>query len=58
MAMKLTTENVNILEAQILDELSYWENENKDAEKTLVYITGIHDMANAVRKAILELGGC
>lgn len=58
MAMKLTTENVNILEAQILDELSYWENENKDAEKTLVYIAGIHDMANAVRKAILELGGC
>lgn len=58
MAMKLTTENVNILETKMLDEISYWENESKDAEKTLVYIAGIHDMANAVRKAIRELGGC
>lgn len=57
MAMKLTTGNVNILEAKMLDELSYWENENKDAEKMLAYIAGIHDMANAVRKAIRELGG-
>ena len=58
MAIKLTTENVNILEAKILDEISYWESESKDAEKTLVYIAGVHDMANAVRKAIRELGGC
>jgi hypothetical protein len=58
MAMKLTTENVNFLEAKILDEISYWENESKDAEKTLVYIAGIHDMANAVRRMIRELGGC
>ena len=57
MAMKLTTENVNVLETKMLDEISYWENESKDAEKTLVYIAGIHDMANAVRKAIRELGG-
>lgn len=58
MAIKLTTENVNILEAKILDEISYWESESKDAEKLLVYIAGVHDMANAVRKAIRELGGC
>lgn len=57
MAMKLTTENVNCLESKMLDELSYWEPENKDAEKSLTYIAGIHDMANAVRKAIRELGG-
>lgn len=57
MAMKLTTENVNHLEAQMLDELGYWEFESKDAEKLLVYIAGMHDMANAVRKAIRELGG-
>lgn len=58
MAIKLTTENVNILEAKMLDELCYWEYESKDAEKLLVYIAGVHDMANAVRKAIRELGGC
>ena len=58
MAMKLTTENVNILERKMLDELAYWEHEGKDAEKALVYIAGIHDMANAVRTAIRELGGC
>ena len=58
MAMKLAVENVNFLEAKILDDLSFWEHENKDAEKLLVYIAGIHDMANAVRKAIRELGGC
>ena len=58
MAMRLTTENVNTLDSQIVDEVSDWEDENKDAEKTLVYIAGIHDMANAVRKAIRELGGC
>lgn len=58
MAMKLTTENVNHLEAEILDDLGFWEHESKDAEKLLVYIAGVHDMANAVRKAIRELGGC
>lgn len=57
MAMRLTTENINILETKMLDELDYWSFENKDAEKTLTYIAGIHDMANAVKKAIRELGG-
>ena len=58
MARKMTTENVNILESKMLDEISYWEIEGKDAEKTLAYIAGIHDMANAVRRAIKELRGC
>lgn len=58
MAMKLTTESVNILEAQMLDDIAYWEEQGIAAEKVLVYIAGIHDMANAVRKAIRELGGC
>ena len=58
MAMKLTTENVTYLESQMLDELGFWEHESKDAEKLLAYIAGIHDMSNAVRKAIRELGGC
>lgn len=41
----------------MLDEFDYWGETDKDAEKTLTYIAGIHDMANAVRKAIRELGG-
>jgi hypothetical protein len=57
MAMKLVTENVSIIENQILDELEYWTYEGKEAEKTCAYIAGVHDMANAVRKAIRELGG-
>jgi hypothetical protein len=57
MAMKLTTENVNIIESQMLDEVEYWMGDGKDAANTLTYIAGIHDMANAVRKAIRELGG-
>lgn len=57
MAMRLTTENVNILETRMLDEIAYWEDEGKSAEKVLTYIAGLHDMAEAVRKAIRELGG-
>ena len=57
MAMKLTTENVNILEVRMLDELGYWDHEDKEGGKLLAYIAGIHDTANAVRKAIRELGG-
>lgn len=58
MAMKLTTENVNHIESVMIDDLAFWEHEGKDAEKALVYLAGIRDMANAVRKAIFDLGGC
>ena len=57
MAMRLTRENVNILETRMIGEIAYWEGDGKDAEKTLAYIAGLHDMAEAVRKAIRELGG-
>lgn len=57
MAMRLESTNVHILENKILDELDFWGQECKEAEKTLCYIAGVHDMANAVIKAILELGG-
>ena len=46
-----------MIEHDILSELGYWENDGKDAEKTLTYIAGVHDMANAIIKAIKELGG-
>lgn len=57
MAMRLESTNVHIIESQILSELDYWGAENTEAEKTLAYIAGVHDMANAVIKAIRELGG-
>lgn len=56
--MGLTYEEVDIIETKMLDDLAYWEHEGKEAEKALVYLAGIHDMANAVRKAISDLGGC
>lgn len=55
--MGLESVNVHILESKLLDEAPFWEVDGKEAEKTLSYIAGIHDMANAVIKAILELGG-
>ena len=57
MATKLTTGNVNIIEQKILDDIDYWGSEAKDAEKSLVYIAGVRDMANEVRKVIRALGG-
>lgn len=57
MAMRLEIENVRYLEHQVLDNLDYWEPEDKTAEKTLTYIAGVVDMADAVMKAIKELGG-
>jgi len=57
MAMKLTAENVRIIEQQILDELEMWGREDKDAERVLHYIAGVHDMTNSVIRAIIEMGG-
>ena len=56
-ATKIGTENIRILLVQILNEMDYWCNEGKEAEKQLCYIAGATDMANAVIKAIKELGG-
>ena len=57
MAMKLTTENVRIVEKRILDGLDMWVAEDKEAEKLVHYICGVHDMANEIMRAIQELGG-
>lgn len=57
MAMKLTTENVRIIERKILDDLEMWGAEGKEAERLVQYICGVNDMANAVIRAIHELGG-
>jgi len=57
MEMRLEIENVRYLEHQILNGLEYWEPEDKTAEKMLTYISGVIDMADAVIKAIQELGG-
>lgn len=55
--MKLTTENVRIIEQNILDDLEMWGAEDKEAERLVQYICGIHDMTNAVIRAIQDLGG-
>ena len=57
MAMRLETENVRIVLSNILNDMSYWDFEGKEAEKQLCYIAGAVDMANAVMKVIVDLGG-
>lgn len=57
MAMRLETENVRFILCNMLNEMDYWGIDEKDAEKHLWYIAGVNDMANAVIKAIVELGG-
>lgn len=57
MAMRLESENVRIILANMLNDVDYWASEGKDAEKSLCYIAGMCDMADAVIRAIKELGG-
>lgn len=59
MAMKLTTENVRIILSEFIGECisDAFSPDGKEAEKQLCYIAGATDMANAVMKAIKELGG-
>ena len=57
MAMRLEKENVRIIMGKLLDDMFCFEPEGKEAEKTLCYYGGVIDMANAVMRAIDELGG-
>ena len=57
LAYKIETENVRIILSKMLDDMCYWDCEGKEAEKQLCYIAGMTDMANAIIKAIKELGG-
>ena len=57
MAMKLEKENVRIILSDIISDIEYWGVDGKEAEKTLCYIAGANDMANAVIRAIEDLGG-
>ena len=57
MAMRLEKANVMFILSKFLSEMSYWECEGKEAEKQLCYIAGAKDMADAVIKAIEDLGG-
>lgn len=53
--MKLERENVEDLERKIIDELDLWEADEKESLKLLAYISGVHDMANVVISAILDM---
>lgn len=55
--MKISAENVRIIEQNILTELEMWGAEDKLAEQLVHYIAGVHDMSTAVIEAIRELGG-
>lgn len=57
MAFRLSSENVMMIERELLDNLEYWALSEKENSQTLTYIAGVHDMASAVIKAIKELGG-
>ena len=57
MAMKLVKENVRIILIDMLNNMEFYGLEGKDAEYQSCYISGALDMANAVIKAIEELGG-
>ena len=55
--MKLNTYNVDAIEKAMLDECEMYGRTAGGARDMLNYISGIHEMANAVRRAIDELGG-
>ena len=57
MAMRLEKENVRIILMNILNDMEHYGIEGKDAEHQSSYLAGVLDMANAVIKAIGELGG-
>ena len=57
MTIRLETENVRLILSEVLNNLDYFGVDGKEAEKQLCYIAGANDMANAVIKAIVELGG-
>lgn len=57
MAMKLGTENVRKILMDILNGSEFYGLEDKQAEHTASYTAGVLDMANAVIRAIEDLGG-
>ena len=54
---RLEAETVRRIMMDFLNDMSVFELEGKEAEKNLCYIAGAIDMANAVIKAIKDLGG-
>lgn len=56
-ATRLEKENVRIILMDMLAEIDLIDRTGTDAEKQLYYIAGMSDMANAVIRAIEELGG-
>lgn len=57
MAMRLETVNVDKIFNDLLSDVDMWGREGNDAANVLCYISGLQDMANEVKKAILDLGG-
>lgn len=55
--MRLETVNVDRIFNELLSDVDMWGREGNDAANALCYISGLQDMANEVKKAILDLGG-
>ena len=53
--MKLNKENVRIILGNFLDDVEMFVPDGTEAEKSLAYIAGLRDMANAVMDAIQQL---
>ena len=51
MAMRLETVNVDKLFNDLLSDVDLWGREGNEASNVLCYISGLQDMANAVKKA-------
>ncbi len=55
--MRLDKENVRIVFMDVLNDIPLYGSEDKEAEHNASYIAGALDMANAVIRAIEDLGG-
>lgn len=55
--IRLESENVRYVLQELLTECDLYGREGKEAEKMVHYICGLNDMANAIIKAIKDLGG-
>lgn len=53
--MKITKDNILIVEHKLFADMCLWEVTGEQKDKVLGYIQGIHDMADAVIKMIEEV---
>lgn len=61
--MKISKENIDAIEAKMVSEIvsASWDSVTDTDHNywlaNMMYLTGVHDMAEELRKAVKELGG-